>query len=56
MTNKARRNIKKKHCAWIRYQQSKSYQKYMPFIKQRNKTSNLLRKAKTNFEMELAKE
>ena len=56
MTNKTRRNIRKKHCAWIRYQQSKSYQKYMLFVKQRDKTAKLLRKAKKNFEMQLAKE
>ena len=56
MTKRARKAIRKKGCAWKRYINSSSYNRYMQYVKQRNKTGKILRKAKRQFEKKLAKE
>ena len=55
MSKKARKAIRKKKCAWQRYQASPTYNKYCQYTKQRNATSKKLRKAKREFEKQLAK-
>ena len=56
MSKAARKTIRKKRCAWNRYKQSKNYQHYTEYVKQRQKTSKKLRIAKRDFERKLAKE
>ena len=55
MTKRARKAIRKKKCAWQRYQMSATYNKYCQYVKQRNITSKKLKKAKRDFEKQLAK-
>ena len=54
MDKAARKQIKSKTCAWNRYLQSKTYQKYLDYVKCRNKTTKSLKKAKKEFERKLA--
>ena len=56
MTKAARKSIRRKKCAWNRYQTSPNHQKYMQYVKQRNATSKKLRGAKKQFEKNLAKQ
>ena len=56
MSRSARKTIRKKRCAWKRYIQSKNYQHYTEYVKQRQITSKRIRKAKRDFEQKLAKE
>ena len=56
MNRKARKCIRKKYCAWNRYQKSNTYQAYVQFTVQRNKTSKVLRNTKKQFEKKLAEE
>ena len=56
MSKAARKTVRKKRCAWRRYQQSKSYQQYLQYVKQRNATAKKVKKAKRDFERKLAKE
>ena len=37
MTKSAKKQIRKKKCAWQRYTQSKSYNKYLQYVKARDK-------------------
>ena len=54
MNKSARKQIRKKDCAWKRYQLSNSYNKYMAYIKVRDKTNRKLRQIKKEFEKKLA--
>ena len=54
MDKAARKHIKKKSCAWDRYLKSKNYNKYLAYIKVRNKTNKDIRKAKKRFEEDIA--
>ena len=56
MNRKAKKCIRKKYCAWNRYQKSQSFQAYVKFTQQRNKTAKILRKTKQQFEKKLAEE
>ena len=48
--------IRKKHHAWKRFQNTKSHDKYLDYVKRRNKATKKLRKAKKTFEKKIAKE
>jgi len=54
MDKAAQKQIKKKSCAWARYQRSKNYAKYQAYIKARNKANKDLRQAKKRFEEDIA--
>ena len=56
MNRKAKKCIRKKYCAWNRYQKSNTFQAYIKYTEQRNKTAKLLRKTKQQFEKRLAEE
>ena len=56
MNKRARKAIRKKYCAWSRYQQSKTYNQYLNYTKERNRTSKILRTTKKNFEKRLAED
>ena len=53
LDKKARKQIKQKNCAWKRYLASKTYQKYLDYVKVRNKTTKKLRKQKQEYEKKL---
>ena len=53
---KTSKAIKKKYHAWKRYTNTKSHEQYLYYIKQRNKVTKKLRKAKHEFEKNIAKE
>ena len=53
---KALKAIRRKHHAWKRFQKTKSHERYMSYVKERNKVSKKLRKAKKTFEKKIAKE
>ena len=48
--------LRKKHHAWKRFQLTKSHERYMEYVKRRNKATKKLRKAKKTFEKKIAKE
>ena len=48
--------IKRKYHAWKRYTNTKSHEQYLQYIKERNKVSKKIRKAKREFEKNIAKE
>ena len=50
------RAVRRKYFAWKRYQDSKSYNLYQKYLKERNKTTKNIRKAKREYEKRLAKE
>ena len=54
MDRKARKQIRKKLCAWRRYQKSQNYSHYIQYVKCRDKTTQKLRKIKKEFEKKLA--
>ena len=54
MDKAARKQIRSKAGAWKRYQQSRTYQKYLDYVKCRNKSTKALKKAKIEFERKLA--
>ena len=56
MTKSARKEIRKKTCAWNRYMQSNTYKRYQEYVKVRNKTAKKTRKAKWMYEKKLASE
>ena len=56
MDRKARKQIRKKSCAWRRYQQSKNYSHYIQYVKCRDKTTQKLRRIKKEFEKKLAQD
>ena len=56
LNKKARKQIKKKNCAWNRYVTSGSYKKYLDYVRSRNKTTKKLRKLKQEYEKKLASE
>ena len=56
MDRRARKQIKQKECAWRRYVGSRSYSKYLDYVKYRNQTNKKLRKIKKEFEQKLASE
>ena len=56
MSKKARKQLKKKQCAWKRYCQSKSYQKYLLYTKERNKSAFSVKKAKKDYEKKISEE
>ena len=56
MNKKARKQIRQKDCAWKRYITSRTYSKYLDYVKHRNQTTKKLRKIKQEFEKKLAAE
>ena len=56
MDKKARKQIKQKNCAWKRYMTSRTYSKYLDYVRCRNQTTKKLRKLKQEFEKKLAAE
>ena len=53
---KSLKAIKRKYHAWRRFQLTKGHQRYLDYVKERNKVSKKLKKAKRTFEENLAKE
>ena len=56
MTKKARKQVRKKQCAWKRYTSSRSYQKYLLYVKERNKSAREIKDAKKEYEKRLSDE
>ena len=56
LNKSARKQIRKKKCAWQRYVNSKNYSKYLLYVKERNKCSKKVKKVKMEFEKKLAAE
>ena len=50
------RAIKKKHRAWQRYMETRSGQKYIEYVRQRNKVSKLTQKAQRDYEKAIAQD
>ena len=50
------RAIKKKHRAWQRYMETRSGQKYIEYVRQRNKVSKLTKKAQRDYEKAIAQD
>ena len=53
---KTMKSMKKKYHCWKRYQETKRYGLYLSYCKQRNKTAKIIRQAKRDFELKIAKE
>ena len=53
---KTSKSIKRKYHAWKRYTHTKSHEQYLEYVRQRNKVTKKLRKAKREFEKKIAKE
>ena len=56
MSKKSRKQLRKKQCAWKRYCESKSYQKYIQYTKERNKCAKAIKRAKKDYEKKLSEE
>ena len=56
LDRKSLKAVKRKYHAWRRFQQTKSHDRYLEYVKERNKSVKKLRKAKKAFEENLAKE
>ena len=48
--------MKKKHRAWQRYMETRSGQKYIEYVRQRNKVYKLTKKAQRDYEKAIAKD
>ena len=55
-SKKARKQLRKKRCAWQRYCQSKTYKRYIQYTKERNKAAAAVKNAKKEYEKLIAKE
>ena len=57
MSKSAKKQIRKKKCAWERYKNnSNNWQKYLQYVKERNKACRLTRTAKRDYEKKIAAE
>ena len=56
VNKKALKAIKRKYHAWKRYSETRSYGRYINYVKERNRVSKKLRQAKRQFEENIAKE
>ena len=56
MNKSARKQIRRKQCAWNRYQSSTNYKAYLAYVKCRDKTTSKLRKLKKEYERKIANE
>jgi hypothetical protein len=56
MNERALKKVKKKHSAWIRYLNTKDGQDYQYYIRKRNDAQHAIRKARRQFEKDLAKD
>jgi len=54
MNKAAQKQIKKKACAWKRYQTSSNFKKYQDYVKTRNKATKDLKKTKRDYEKDIA--
>ena len=52
---KAKRCVKRKYYAWLRYKDQRSYGRYMAYVKVRNRVAKSLRKIKREYEKNLCK-
>ena len=52
----AKRAVKKKYCAYMRYRETGTYARYREYIRTRNRNKKVLRKVRRDFEKKLYKE